>query len=377
MFASIEPLDPVFFRDGRPFTMGEDDWSGSLFPPPPGVIYGALRSLYFSYHPRELPLANTEHDPTGGLSLKLVCWLVGEDASAMPCFPVPLDCVQAEGRGLSYRLRRLSGPERVLSDHPLPLVLKQPLGVRETSKPADGCLLDDAGLVDYLRGAGEEFPALPMERYVLAEYKVGIGLDRGARVAAEHKLYRIRMRRLRDIKLAVKYEGLELPDSGLVRLGGEGRAALLTSLRDDLFEAARVWTSGSPPSRFFKLYLATPAFFSNGWLPGWLGAGDVTGSYGGCMLRLLAAAVGRYQPVGGFSMGPPRAEPKQMRRAVPAGSVYYFEVLKGGMEDIVQAFHGLSVSEYRSNEGFGIAFVGLPSEASLAVLRQYSQESGG
>lgn len=40
----IEPLDTLFFRDGKPFSMGDDNWADGVFPPAPSVIYGAIRS---------------------------------------------------------------------------------------------------------------------------------------------------------------------------------------------------------------------------------------------------------------------------------------------------------------------------------------------
>ena len=44
----IAPLDPLFFRDPRPFTAGEQDWAGSFPFPWPGTVYGAIRSAILS-----------------------------------------------------------------------------------------------------------------------------------------------------------------------------------------------------------------------------------------------------------------------------------------------------------------------------------------
>lgn len=44
--------------------------------------------------------------------------------------------------------------------------------------------------------------------------------------------------------------------------------------------------------------------------------------------------------------------PRELRYAVPAGSVYYFKLLKGSFEDAVKLFHGKCISEYRENMGF-------------------------
>lgn len=41
-----------------------------------------------------------------------------------------------------------------------------------------------------------------------------------------------------------------------------------------------------------------------------------------------------------------------MRYAVPAGSVYYFELIQGSFGDAVSLFQGNCISEYRENLGF-------------------------
>ncbi|HEC25711.1 MAG TPA: hypothetical protein ENI54_06865, partial [bacterium] len=64
MIVEIDALDTLFFRDGKPFTMAENRWADTVFPPFPSVIYGALRSAYFANHIEELGKAKTDDDPT-------------------------------------------------------------------------------------------------------------------------------------------------------------------------------------------------------------------------------------------------------------------------------------------------------------------------
>ncbi len=44
MWYEITPNDTLFFRDGKPFTMGSETWADSIFPPYPSTVYGAIRS---------------------------------------------------------------------------------------------------------------------------------------------------------------------------------------------------------------------------------------------------------------------------------------------------------------------------------------------
>lgn len=97
-----------------------------------------------------------------------------------------------------------------------------------------------------------------------------------------------------------------------MRVGGEGHGAR--------FECADMPGWPSPPSplpRCFKVYLATPAYFEEGWKPT-----DWSRFFDG-RVELVAAAVGRYETLGGFDVA--RGTHKPARRYVPAGSVYFFE----------------------------------------------------
>ena len=50
MILELQPLDTLFFRDGKPFNKGEENWADAIFPPFPATIYGALRTAYFNEH---------------------------------------------------------------------------------------------------------------------------------------------------------------------------------------------------------------------------------------------------------------------------------------------------------------------------------------
>jgi CRISPR-associated protein Cmr3 len=47
-----------------------------------------------------------------------------------------------------------------------------------------------------------------------------------------------------------------------------------------------------------------------------------------------------------------------MRKAVPAGSVYYFEVRNGDTDSLIGKFHCQNISDELKEEGFGLSFVG-------------------
>ena len=93
---------------------------------------------------------------------------------------------------------------------------------------------------------------------------------------------------------------------GVLRLGSRGKTARYENGGWDASIPGSIGKSG-----IFRLYLATPAIFEKGCLPG------IVEKYN---LTVLAAAINGYVNVGGYDIKANR--PKPMRRAVPAGSVY-------------------------------------------------------
>ncbi|WP_229106429.1 type III-B CRISPR module-associated protein Cmr3 [Paenibacillus sp. 1001270B_150601_E10] len=122
---------------------------------------------------------------------------------------------------------------------------------------------------------------------------------------------------------------------------------------------------------YIRMVLATPAYFSKGWLPGGFNEQLVyENAWGsGVDLQLCWACVPRWQPVSGWHH---HLEEKSVRRMVPAGSVYFFKVLKGDAQDLVTKNWLKSVSDlnrrkeaFDKDDGFGLALWGLWSPMIL------------
>jgi len=146
-----------------------------------------------------------------------------------------------------------------------------------------------------------------------------------------------------QISLAVGYSGIDI-SGNLMRLGGEGKSVSVSvpAKEPDVPKPEKC------SDEYFKLYLATPAIFSDGWRPA---PKKISGA------ELIAAVVGKPLSIGGFDMKPKegkRPGPKPMRRAVPAGSVYYYR----GSFDSALEFHAKSISDYGSEQGYGIVYIG-------------------
>ncbi len=361
MIIRIKALDTLFFRDGKPFNASEDTVASGIFPPLPSVIYGALRSAYFSWNVQDLKLANTPDDPTKMLRICGIYLEIGNDI----CLPLPADCIKLKGenKNEAYLLQPKKAPD--VSSCPTPMVLASPVG-KGIKTVKDG-LLDHIAIEDYLNLKTKEFYYFQLTDYISPEPKVGIRRNKGTGTAEDHMLYRVNMQRLgtgikrgiksMELSLLVAYSGLDLPDKGLLKLGGEGKAVYYETLTKN--EENNIYLNPpAPKGNRFKLYLATPTVFKRGWCPHWLTNPNLAGKYCGIKLRLLAAAVGKHIHVGGFDIKKNR--PKFMCRGVPAGSVYYLEIVEGNMAGVIKAFHGANLSDYDSyaDQGFGLVFVG-------------------
>jgi CRISPR-associated protein Cmr3 len=119
------------------------------------------------------------------------------------------------------------------------------------------------------------------------------------------------------------------------------------------------------------MVLSTPAYFENGWLPSWINKDSLTGTFPNTQIKikLISVTMGKYKSIGGFDYK--IRKPKPSKRFVPAGSVYYFQVLNENNInwDSILSSHGKSITDnhkenddsirynYR-NQGFGISYIG-------------------
>jgi len=358
MYATITPLDTVFFRDGRAFTMGEETWGASRFPPPPSVVYGALRTRFFAEHPDRLSEAGTT-GPTSSASLTAFHLRV----DAVPHFPMPRDLVVREGaegeesdKGTPVvRLDQQKFPSGGVGLGALPTVLTH----REEVETVRQSVVDESDLENYLHGREATFRSYHLydDGLVHREPKIGIRMDRSTRAASDGFLYRVDLRRLdADLAFGVGLKGLSIAERGLLKLGGESKPARYETVADRA-------PSPAPPrdriaaDRAFALYLATPALFDRGWLPGWIDPETLRGTKDGVTVQLQTAAVGKPGAVGGWNVK--EGQPKPMHRTVPAGSVYHFALEDGTSEAAIEAFHDECLSDRRAEAGFGHTFIGV------------------
>jgi CRISPR-associated protein Cmr3 len=386
----IEPLDVLLFRDGKPFTGGEDHLARSVFPPPPSTVYAAIRSHVLSHRfgrfeafkeGADVPPAVTAEigSPTTFGTLELRRLLVArrrgpEDARVIPVesvYPMPNDVVVIKGTG-QHALLRPADQFPVQTN--LPPGLRH-LWLREdahleaatgwlTEKGMQRYLDDDAHSSDSFFAADEVIAGDRIREEIFTrEERTGIARDRARRSVRHGLLYSVEYVRLKSgVGLFAEFEGTTLlPDSGTIALGGDRRPAHYQPARVSELELQKI-ARRIQERRRFKLVLVTPALFERGWRPGWIEERTLEGSRGNVRVRLVAVALGKPIGIGGFDLV--KQHPKPVHRFVPAGSVYFFELLEGDADSVIRAFHNKSISEdvetfpETARQGFGHSVIG-------------------
>lgn len=365
MRIKISALDTLFFRDGKPFSMGEETWANALFPPPPNVFYGALRSLYFSIFRDEFSRIEQE-DKTRNLIIESVTAFINDKSR----LPVPMDIVKKKEKEDNQYCFLEMTTNNFQSSYPLEKMLIAP-DLTEVVESVEGkAYLRKRDFLKYLAN-GTEFPSSRIKPefqkdLIIDEPKVGIGRDNTTLTTDEGKLYRVGMKRLITYKknddrtekitfdFIVDFHGLDfkkqLPEKGFLKLGAENKSAYYELLPDFDNESA----SEAFQSNQFKLVLTSPAVFKNGWFPDFLDE-QYQGKFEGHSVKLIAASTGKAAFIGGFDIK--KREPKPMFKAIPAGSVYYFEIQNGIKELNVKEVKLTCLNDL-SKEGFGQAFIG-------------------
>ncbi|MEJ5305702.1 MAG: type III-B CRISPR module-associated Cmr3 family protein [Ignavibacteria bacterium] len=359
MKIKIEAIDTLFFKDGKPFSMGEETWADGIFPPPPSVIFGALRSAYFSEHPAEFKLANSENDPTKNLIIKSIYFSLGNDFY----FPIPKDCVRIKNKKEKFAQRLQVVDNNVLSNlNSNSRILKLLCMItNEEVESIDDGIIFQSSLKRYLNGERNNFPYSRISDFVISEPKVGIGRENLTRSSSEGKLYRLGLKRLSEKKefgkqmntfsLIVEFEGLKLSNFGLLRLGAENKPAKYSNI-ENKYEFFSTDELNSITDKEFLLYLLTPAFFKYGWKPDF----NDHPLLRELEIELVSASIGKPILIGGFDMA--KKVPKVMRKAVPSGSIYLLKSKSCRFSEIYNLLNGKSISDFNSKEGYGICLIG-------------------
>ncbi len=341
----LQPMDVWLFRDGKPFNADGDHRAESLFPPFPTVVQGALRSFHLS-----LGQEQNLNDPAvirarigtvdtypQDFCIKGPFVARQEGHNLVRYFPQPADAVTVDPA--QHLLRPAQPPVKLTDGTKTNSATTHLLGLDEPlEKGESGLWLSYEALMKYLEG--KTVTGLPAEQLFTRQSYPGIGMQNARRVTKEGALFEVEYIRPQDgTGLYVEVGGLAgWPENGILQLGGENRGASFEQI------APLPWSAlpNQLPARF-KVYFASPAYFEAGWQPAsW-------STYFEGKVELVAAAINRYQAVGGYDYA--GKSHKASRRCVPAGSVYYFTA--GANAHLKPGNHGAISEPADAQIGFG------------------------
>jgi len=359
--------DTLFFKDGKPFSMGEDVWADGIFPPAPSVFYGALRTAYAFQKYTNLNCSFEEAiKASEGLNVKNIYIKIAN----ILCFPFPYDLIKLKNKRED---KDMFFAERVAfqnlsSDLASQLCLNSELKVEKLDEIHGKGFLPQSDFESYLLGNDDEIKSYrKLSEYLSSEAKVGIGRDDATKTTsgdAEGKMYRVGMQRPEkwdlDQKLSfvIEFAGIDdLENDGVFRLGAEGKTVKYQSIRLDKV----LMKHEDIKSEIIKLVLHTPAIFLSGDTPEFL----INNQFHGINFKLVAKAIGKPLNIGGFDML--AKKPKNMYKAVPPGSVYYLKTdcitearkLFAALSQLESiSDNGLLETENFKKQGFGKFFIG-------------------
>jgi CRISPR-associated protein Cmr3 len=364
----IEPDDVWLFRDARPFAAGDQARAASIFPPTPLTMQGALRSARLAQYGASFTQQSTwpadvgTPQDFGSLHLRgpILAKRKGRSRAVRRYFPLPADLSKLKGGWHILAPQIASDIEMNWPDNAHLLALLPPAD-SEPEKFESGWLCEQ-GLHSYLGGEACGVHIHDGKELFGREPRVGVQIDSRLKRPTEGNLYQVEFIRLQSsVGLLLEVTGLTMAQEGVLQLGGEARAAryetVATSI--DLSLGGRLNAGASP--LHFKLYFATPAILAKGWLPNTIDEATLQGTWKGIDIKLVSAALGKTQLIGGRDISQPDAQ-RALRRVIPAGSVYFFEVMDATKQaaDVMNAFDGQCVSDADEDAqvGFGLCYVG-------------------
>ncbi|MCP5498569.1 MAG: type III-B CRISPR module-associated protein Cmr3 [Leptospiraceae bacterium] len=355
----IEPLDTLFFRDGRPFNMGDETWAEGMFPPNPSVIYGALRSAYFSLYPDEFQYAGTENDPSNNIAITDIYFCELSDKNEKYFYYLtPADILKPKNKKSgNYDYQLISSKNTSLENK----IKNIPLyNISENLIRLENTFITRRTFLKYIQASNKEkVETESINSFISNEPKIGIGRERTKHAAKDGMLYRTNMIRTanksksdRKLHFVITYnfEGDKefiIPDTTLLKLGGEGKVININSINPQ----SDILLSENFSSKYIKFYLKTP-LITNDLIPKKIY--EYINEYLKVEVENITPIT--YKPIyiGGFDLK--NKKPKTMYKAYPSGSIFIVETKEKVTytNKIFKECINHSLSEKREKEGYGL-----------------------
>lgn len=361
------PVDTWFFRDGRPFNMGESDSSNirTLFPPFAMTVVGAMRASFArslgwngkSNWPMEIKSKLGDGQDLGPLRFRGPYLIREKNSKSEVLFPVPLHLLgkpseKEEGQWEDITIL-LPGKE---TDCDIGEKVRLPTSKNVVGLSSlYGYYLTYEDLEIVLKG-GDLSKVCPIQGDDTLwdyEYLVGIQMIFETRIAEEGKLYSSSRVRLKPgVSLALQVEGLvdEVELQSPLTFGGEGKLAYADHLDNSLKipDAPELNCSSDDRIIRFTVTHLTPAYLEGRWP----GPGEALPGIPGS--KVVSACIERPIRIGGWDTI--KREPLPLKPFLPGGSTWFCEA-DGSHAEEIRLCNGKYIGKY-SEYGFGEIAIG-------------------
>ena len=368
-YINIIPKDTVIARDGRPFSNGGRIKSLNWFYP--SVIAGTIRTMIgvqnkFEFNEQDvINLKNTiVNGPLPSYKNSLY-------------FPRPLDCV-AKSKIDYFRVKPQKPEQDEWTDIPdglLPTIINSDEDFKPYNKmPA---FWKQDVMVDWLCEEDQKMNFVPFNTescdnsdnfmsFPNKDIRTHVQIEKETQISKDGQLFQTTGLDFTNntfsdsILMSVKVEGNYKIEKSLATMGGERRTVFVDPNSNINWNCPDKISQKLNNSKFVRMVLATPAIFKSGWKPGWLDENLEGSPIPNIKLKLQSAIIDRWTPVSGWSLENNKPRCKPVRRMVPAGSVYFFEVIEGNAQELSKLWLN-SVCDYEQDkkDGFGLAIFGI------------------
>jgi CRISPR-associated protein Cmr3 len=323
---NITPLDVLLFRSGRPFNPG--DYAESIFPPSPHTFAGAIGGKLWTYKCVSIIEQNIITKFYGPFIQKANIFY----------FPIPLNILRERKTEESEKIyiSVSTKDSKLINSKNMNIEISQLPWVK-TDKEVESFkgFISLEGLKYWLLGDYNKITnehLLAYKDIFETESRIGIRTKFTTHTTTEEDgLYRVNFLRVKDdinFVCWIDFKDKDLKEifnrgPKIFQLGGERRQVVYEMEESDfegLFRDLKNKITIKKGSLIKVLYL-TPAVFNNGWIPEENNLEE---------LEFKSCSIGKYINIGKWDSSKKDSKTGKgtLRRAIPAGSIYWYEAKK-------------------------------------------------
>jgi len=308
----IQAIDTLFFRAGKPFSMGEETSIETKLIPSPTVFWGAI----FTRLLVDNKLQTHETD-----KLKIGRVFLCDEKNHRFLLPAPADLFIDKDKNI-YTEKYQEVKELFVSSNISATYIVTP-DTEKDVKRIENSFIEIYSFAPYISKFNNDITIFNLTEILVLENKIGIKRDNSTNITETGILYRIPMLRFKDNwSYLVEYEiegEKQLENNGILKLGGEGKTAQFSNYEKPLLEISKECVVEK--EEFFKIYASSPLILKSYDFISWLKLFKETLN----SWELVSISNSTPISVGGWDLE--KRKPKPMKKAMPAGSVFVFKNL--------------------------------------------------